>query len=427
MNDNILPADTFLVINKTILNEYDRKVITMLYQPIIGSQAASLYNTLWSYLEKNDLFSNEWSHHHLMTSMRLKLTEIKESREKLEAIGLLKTYVKKGNINSYVYEIYSPVSPAEFISNPILGVTLYNNVGDTEYDKIIEYFKIPRLSLKEYEEITCKFTDVFESTNISNYEIIDKDIKRINRNKLELVSKNDLSTIFSFIPEEMLNIRNITKETKDLIYKIGFIYDFDDERMSNLIRDSLNEKRNIDKNLLRSKARRFYEFEHSGRLPNLIYRNQPEYLRKVGGDNSNKAKIIYQFESTSPHDFLLSKTKAEKLSKKDVQLLEYLLFDMNLRPGVVNVLIDYILKIDNNKLNRPFVEAIASQWARSKVETVESAMKLAEKEYKSRKKEIPAANKKIEEKPIWFDKEISENKASEEEIKEMQDLLKEFR
>lgn len=426
MNDNILPADTFLVINKTILNEYDRKIITMLYQPIIGSQAASLYNTLWSYLEKNDLFSNEWSHHHLMTSMRLKLTEIKESREKLEAIGLLKTYVKKGNINSYVYEIYSPVSPAEFVSNPILGVTLYNNVGDTEYEKIIEYFKIPRLSLKEYEEITCKFTDVFESTNISNYESIDRDIKRINRNKLELVTKNDLSTIFSFIPEEMLNIRNITKETKDLIYKIGFIYDFDDERMSELIRNSLNEKRNIDKNLLRSNARRFYEFEHSGRLPNLVYRNQPEYLRKIEGDNSKKAKIIYQFEITSPYDFLCGKNNGGKPTKNDISLLEFLLIDMNLKPGVVNVLIDYVLKINNNKLNRPFVEAIASQWARSKVETVESAMKLAEKEYKTRKKEIPNS-KKIEEKPIWFDKEISDNKASEEEIKEMQDLLKEFR
>ena len=44
-----------------------------------------------------------------------------------------------------------------------------------------------------------------------------------------------------------------------------------------------------------------------------------------------------------------------------------------------------------------------------------------------RKKEITTTSKKIEEKPIWFDKEISENKESEEEIKEMQDLLKEFR
>lgn len=423
MKDNLLPADVFIVMNKTILNEYDRKIITMLYQPIIGMNATGLYFTLWSYIEKNEILSREWNHHHLMTSMRISLKEIKEAREKLEGIGLIKTYLRKGNVNNYVYEVYSPVSPSEFVNNPILGVTLYNNVGDTEYEKIINYFKIPRVSLKDYEDITLKFTDVFETTNLSNYETIDKDIKRVNSNKLELATKNDLSTIFSFIPEEMLNIKTITKDTKELIYKLGFIYDFDDERMSELIRNSLNEKRAIDKTLLKMNARKYYEFEHSGKLPSLIYRNQPEYLRKAAGENTKKAKIIYQFESTSPYDFLMNKNNGAKPNKKDIELLEILLIDMNLKPGVVNVLIDYVLKINNNKLTRNFVEVIASQWARNKVETVEAAMKLAEKEYKSRKLSKPS----IEEKPEWLDKEIKSNKASEEEMKEMEELLKEFR
>ena len=423
MKDNLLPADVFIVMNKTILNEYDRKIITMLYQPIIGMNATGLYFTLWSYIEKNEILSREWNHHHLMTSMRISLKEIKEAREKLEGIGLIKTYLRKGNVNNYVYEVYSPVSPSEFVNNPILGVTLYNNVGDTEYEKIINYFKIPRVSLKDYEDITLKFTDVFETTNLSNYETIDKDIKRVNSNKLELATKNDLSTIFSFIPEEMLNIKTITKDTKELIYKLGFIYVFDDERMSELIRNSLNEKRAIDKTLLKMNARKYYEFEHSGKLPSLIYRNQPEYLRKAAGENTKKAKIIYQFESTSPYDFLMNKNNGAKPSKKDIELLEILLIDMNLKPGVVNVLIDYVLKINNNKLTRNFVEVIASQWARNKVETVEAAMKLAEKEYKSRKLSKPS----IEEKPEWLDKEIKSNKASEEEMKEMEELLKEFR
>ncbi len=424
MKDNLLPADIFIVMNKTILNEYDRKIITMLYQPIIGMNATGLYFTLWSYIEKNEILSREWNHHHLMTSMRISLKEIKEAREKLEGIGLIKTYLRKGNVNNYVYEVYSPVSPSEFVNNPILGVTLYNNVGDTEYDKIINYFKIPRVSLKDYEDITLKFTDVFETTNLSNYETIDKDIKRVNSNKLELATKNDLSTIFSFIPEEMLNIKTITKDTKELIYKLGFIYNYDDERMSELIRNSLNERKTIDKNILKMNARKYYEFEHSGKLPSLIYRNQPEYLRKVAGENTKKAKIIYQFESTSPYDFLVNKNNGAKPSKKDIELLETLLIDMDLKPGVVNVLIDYVLKINDNKLTKNFVEVIASQWARNKVETVESAMKLAEKEYKSRKIKN---TKVIEEKPEWFDKEIKTNKASDAEMKEMEELLKEFR
>ena len=78
MKDNLLPADVFIVMNKTILNEYDRKIITMLYQPIIGLNAVGLYFTLWSYIEKNEILSREWNHHHLMTSMRINLKDIKK-------------------------------------------------------------------------------------------------------------------------------------------------------------------------------------------------------------------------------------------------------------------------------------------------------------------------------------------------------------
>ena len=178
-----------------------------------------------------------------------------------------------------------------------------------------------------------------------------------------------------------------------------------------------------NKALLKENARRFYQFEHSGKLPSLVYRNQPEYLRKPVGDNSKKAKIIYQFETTSPYDFLCSKSNGSKPTKAELSILEYLLMDMNLKPGVVNVLIDYVLKINNNKLTRNFIEIIASQWAKSKVETVESAMKIAEKEYKNRKKYTPK-NKREEIKPDWFDKNIDESIVSEEEQLEFEKKLK---
>ena len=53
----------------------------------------------------------------------------------------------------------------------------------------------------------------------------------------------------------MLNIRSITRDTKDLIYKLSFIYNLDDDMMSELIRNSLTEKRSIDKELLKKNCR----------------------------------------------------------------------------------------------------------------------------------------------------------------------------
>src|SRR5574344_2996491 len=105
----MLPTDTFTVINRTILHNSDRNILIMLYQPIIGSTAINLYLTLWSYLNKSEIMSLDWTHHHLMSSMQINLDKIIESREKLEAIGLIKSYLKEDkniNINSYVYELY---------------------------------------------------------------------------------------------------------------------------------------------------------------------------------------------------------------------------------------------------------------------------------------------------------------------------------
>ena len=39
----LLPADTYVVINKTILHDEDRKILTDLYLPIIGADAVMLY------------------------------------------------------------------------------------------------------------------------------------------------------------------------------------------------------------------------------------------------------------------------------------------------------------------------------------------------------------------------------------------------
>lgn len=428
LKEKILPADSFVVINKSILNDQDRKILTMLYQPIIGSISINLFFTLWSYLDKLELMSIECTHHHLMTSMKLRLDEIVEAREKLEAIGLVRTYIKKGNINSLIYELFSPLNAYEFLNNPILSVSLYNNVGKLEFDHIKEYFKAPRINLKEYEDISCAFTDVFESTNVSTFDLIE-DLKKVNINKLSIFSKLNLDNTISLIPEELLNVRNITRDTKDLIYKLSFIYNLDDDRMSSLIWNSLTDKKTIDKKLLQDNCRKFYQFENSGKLPSLAYKNQPEYLRKPIGDTSNRAKMIYQFETISPYDFLVNKHHGKigdsiKLDKNECSILEYLLIDMNFNPGVVNVMLDYVLKINNNKLIRNFIELIAEQWSRSKIETVEDAMEFAEKEYKKNNK--VKSNKKRNITPKWFDKENKVLEASEKELEEIDEILSNY-
>ncbi len=421
--EQVLPADIFIVVNKTVLQD-DRKILISLYEPLIGALAINLYNTLWTYLDHLELMSTEYTHNTLLNTMMISLNEMLDARLKLEAIGLLKTYVKKGNVNSFIYELYSPMSAKEFLNNPILNTALYNALGSIEYDKRVEYFKLPTINLKNYEDITAKFSDIFTWTSSSLRNIEIYNLKNKSTRPLEILSKIDIPTILSLIPEEMLNPRSVTKDVKSFLIKISFIYNYDNEAMVELIRNSISDKHTIDKGKLRELATRYYQFENMGKLPSLIYKNQPEYLRSTKTGVSKRMQMIHMFETTSPYDFIASKYKTGTPSDNDLKLIAYLLLDLDLRPGVVNVLLDYVLKINNNKLTRSFVDAIAGQWKKSNIETVEDAMNIAEEEYKMRKK-IPVKKEiKTDKKPSWFHQDIQEDLATEDEIKELEEMLR---
>ena len=166
-------VDTFVVINRTLLSDYDRKVLTMLYQPIVGSTTVTLYLTLWSFLDKLEVISTDLTHDSLMTNLQISLEQIVEAREKLEALGLIKTYLKEGKeYNSYVYELYSPLKVYDFFNDPILSTILCDTIGPTEYKRVMEYFKIPKINLTGYKNISVKFK--------VNNEIHHQDSQNIN-------------------------------------------------------------------------------------------------------------------------------------------------------------------------------------------------------------------------------------------------------
>lgn len=426
---SILPADTYVVVNKTILQENDSKILTMLYQPIIGITAVNLYLTLCLDLDKNEFMSDEESHHHLMTNMRMKLEDIVIAREKLEAIGLIKTYYKNGEeVNNYIYEIFSPLSASEIFSHPILNIVLYNNVGKKEYERLVYRFKVPRISYSNYEDITRNFEDVFDSVSGTMFENALKDIKSTHKLNINVENEFDFDLLESLLPTGLLNKKVFTKDIKNLIQNLSFVYNVDVEPMKNLIINSVNEKHSIDKNLLRKNARNYYQFEHNGKLPSLIYRKQPEYLRSPEGRDSKRAKMIYTFETVTPYNFLKSKYNGVEPTNRDLNMIESLMNDLELKPAVVNVLIDYVMRINNKKLTKNFVETIAGQWKRLNIETAEDAMNQAEKECKKKNSTKSSKTYKKEETvlPDWFDKEIKKTESTKEEEKEVKDMLKDF-
>lgn len=424
---NLVPADTYVVVNKTILHNEDRKIITSLYLPIIGTDAVMLYFTLWADLDNSEIISGEFSHQKLVSSLRITINELQTSFDKLEAIGLIKAFIKEGNVNNYIYEIFSPVSASEFLSHPILNIVLYSNVGKREYDNLVKAFKIPRLNTSNYKDITKSFNDVFESTSMTSYDLSLEDIRKYNKLKLNINSNFDFNFLISSMPKNLDTSKMFSKDIKELIINLSFIYDIDAIKMANIVKVSLNDNGSINRESLRKNSRNFYQFNNGGLLPTIIDNNQPEYLRKPIGDTSRRAKMIYTFETISPRELLINKNNGNEPTRRDLKLIEDLLIDYKLKPGVVNVLLDYAINVNNKKLTRGFVETIAGEWQRKGIETVEDAMNNCEKVHKKSSKRNYKEDNVNMKTPDWFDKEINKSNVSDGEENQLEELLKEYK
>ena len=241
---------------------------------------------------------------------------------------------------------------------------------------------------------------------------------------LEFEMDFDFDLLCDLIPKNIFNDKCLNKSMKELIINLSYLYEIDVISFADLIKASLNERGNIDKNSLVKNVRKYYQFNNDNRLPSLLFKSQPEHLKSALGDNSNRGRMIKVFENNSPYKFLKAKYKGAKPTDRDMAILEELLIDVKLNPAVINVLIDYVLKTNNNKLIKAYVETLAGQWKRCNVETAQEAMDLAEKEHKKKYKKQEVKKQNIM--PVWFNQN-NESTPNSEETKEFKSFIEEFR
>jgi replication initiation and membrane attachment protein len=396
----LIPVDRYIVRSNGVLQDYDRKILTMLYQPLIGSACFSLYMTLWSELEQDRLWGKESTHHYLMAMMQMNLRSIYEERLKLEGIGLLKTYVKQeGDSRLFVYELVPPLTPEQFFNDGVLNVYLYNRLGKTIFQKVKHYFSDRSLEENGFRTITRSFNDVFRSLHtsemISNVgEEAQKDLREepsfqymstSNKGHIDIADETfNFELFYAGLSESLVPKKSITPKVKTAIKKLAFLYGIDALQMKNIVLSSLDENDQIDIERLRKSARDFYQFEHGDQLPHLVEQIQPAVLRTMSeeGPQTQEEQLIRQLEVISPKQLLTELSGGAEPVQSDLQIIEDILFHQKLPPGVVNVLIYYVMLRTDMKLSKAYVEKIASHWARKKIKTVKEAMELAKQEHK---------------------------------------------
>ncbi|MBN8200802.1 replication initiation and membrane attachment family protein [Bacillus sp. NTK034] len=430
----MLPIDRYTVAASGLLHDYDRKVLTLLYQPLIGSVCFSLYMTLWAELEENRLWASSNSHHSLMNFMGMGLKDIYEARLKLEGIGLLKVYVNKDEgTRSFIYELLPPLTPEQFFLDGMLNIYLYKKLGRNQFMRLKRFFSDQKVKTATgYEEVTKAFQDVFKSGHPGSFEVDDEVVQLMNESETEVyIGRQEQEGIqignedFNFellqagLNESLVPKKAITVKVKESISNLAFLYGIDPIQMKNIVISAVNEDDEINIDELRKSARDWYQFQNQDQLPSLIDRVQPAiHQSHKKQPETQEEELIRYLEITSPRQLLKDISGGADPSKGDLQIIEDVMFQQKLLPGVINVLIQYVMLKTDMKLTKGYVEKIAGHWARKKIKTPKAAIDLAKKEHRQyldwaegKKTASTTGNKKkpirTEMLPDWFDEKSS--------------------
>ena len=418
-------------------SDYDRQLLTLFYQPLVGAEGISLYLTLWADGELKD--EQEWTHYHLMNVLGVSLGKVFQARIALEAIGLLKTWQKSeesGRI--FYYELEAPLDPEAFLKDPLLSMFLFNKIGEHAYKKLRSRY-IQNADWNEgFKEVSRTFLDVFKPSTRGNTSLsLDEDYEsRGQRGKVPFYYESfDFGLLQEGLSEQLVPKSALSFEAKELIAKLAYLYNLGPIEMQKVVILALDEELRLTEARLTKACAEYYKLTVSKTAP-VIERIEPKVAAPVSEKPMSKEEeLLYYLENTPPVDVLRDIANGKEPILADVQLANYFVTYFKMPIGVVNVLLQYVLLRTDMKLTKNYAEKIASHWNRKGVKTAKEAMELARKEHEqylkwkvegssssSNSKSYSKKPTREEKVPDWFYKKDGKLKQSGNETNGIQDI-----
>lgn len=393
-------ADMFDVKISSLLADYDRETITNLYQPIIGYTALAVYFTFWSE-GKNQKIISLSSHEQILLRMRIATGEFIEARKVLEAVGLLKTRLEKvREFSIYHYELFAPKTPIKFFNDTLLYGLLIQNIGENEANRIKRIYQTSQ-NESQGEDISSSFNDVFHPNfeDAAFLQATNKVSDTIGRRKSKIDTEFSYEKFFDTLSSiSQLTDKSFTKNEIKEIERLATLYGMSAEITAEKVVNAFSLEKGrgsrVDFVQLNEDMKNEINFGSRTRKG----RNSKKNL--VVGEEGLAAKVKY-FESANPKDVLSVLQNGTKPAAADLNIVRILANDYKLTNAVINVIIDFVLQMNNNVLSRYSVEKIASSISRENIVTAVDAMEYLNNNYTGKKEKsakIKTESKKKEEK-----------------------------
>ena len=408
------PNDVFYAKRKSLIADYDKETIFNLYQPLIGALASALYLTL-IYEAKNQKLTSICTHEQLLIRMQVTTQEFLKARAMLEAVGLLKTYLEGINddVKTYTYEVYAPKTPKSFFDDTLLYGMLIKFIGEKDANRLKSLYN-EDLMEPQGTEISKSFGEEFHPD--FDDPVFTKTLES-SKNRGRKTAKIDSEFNYDRFFETLASMSQIKKESltkKELkeIERLCALYNVDEVIAANIVDRVYNPEESKGN---RVDMKQMAEILKDESTYSFLISMRRKETSTVSGDK-DLARKINLMESLSPNEFLMVLQNGVAPAGSDLKLIEDISEKFNLNPGVINALIDYVLRVNNNVLSRSYVEKIAASLVREGITTVLDAMNYLKKVKGGSKNKTSSTQTTHEEKNDKIKEESSEQENDDSEV-----------
>ena len=178
--------------------------------------------------------------------------------------------------------------------------------------------------------------------------------------------------------------------------------------LAGLIKDAM-ESQGLNRQRIKQSIQKYFDIQQSSSLQE-IYHKQPLQFQTQEASVSPLILHMKYLDTITPYELLKEKQGGKEPVYHDLMIVETLMVQLGLKPAVVNVLIEYVLGKNNNRLSKRYCEAIGASWARKKIMTAMDAYREL----------MDAPDEEVEE-----DKKEPARQVSSEELQDLLNQLKE--
>ncbi|MHA8262857.1 DnaD domain protein [Lactobacillaceae bacterium Melli_B3] len=455
MSNELTPTDPkigFIVVKNERLSNLASESIDLLYQPIIGSTATTLVRLLWHWSQDGNEAFAQRPHYELFSFLQIDAPKFNECRNKLEGVGLLKTFVQKTDSKLvFIYQLVPPLSNRQFFDDDLLSLALLENVGEDLYKQLAQRLLIKPFPLNDAQEITQNFLDSFQIdadqitnqpntiANLKHDYHLQQSVQGPTQSYDDLKSRDfDFELLLNCVDKSYVNVDQV-KKYYQLIINEHLLFGIDEIEMAKVIIRATNIKNNVfSPEKLKMLISRMYQPSPRTSIDNQVTTDQSSL--DENGFSKEERSLIEGAEHYAPLKFLsrLKKKRGGFASDDEVDLITELVDRHIMSTGAVNMLTYHIL-VDQEKpkLTKRFFDYIANDWAQKyHVQTAADAMN-AIKEYNQSKQRSSykqsnyhrKAKPKTPVQPSWLsgaDDALDNEQVSDAERKKIEEMLKKF-